>query len=98
MSGYKEPMKLAEQTPAREPQVTTTLRMLGNRIDDLEKMLVLFEGRLSVVLSAPTPTKANEAAIKAPELVPLAQELATFVYRVEDVNDRLQTLFDRVEL
>jgi hypothetical protein len=86
-----------EATKWAEKQVYTEIFKIATKLGYLENNLQSLEERLETVLT-PFLKDAGDPAAEAPALVPLAERLREFYWRICNLNSRFEEIFDRLEL
>jgi lipid A disaccharide synthetase len=82
--------------PSRETEVSRVLSKLAQVTGNCEKSLEELRTRLSSVCNK--DDEANEKISEPEYSTPLAQEINKIVYRIERLNDLMNSLQNRIEL
>ena len=80
-------------------QLEEQINRLGDSIETAGSLKVSLEGALSCILRNETPLPATEDKAKeVVSLVPLATKLADFNFKMILLNQRLESILNRIEL
>lgn len=92
-------MREVQGKPARPSQVTQHMGQLDTAIGDIQRKVELLEERLTaVVLPAPPTSPARVNEVKEELLVSQASVLRGMTIHALELAERLQSLYDRIEL
>lgn len=86
------------QLPARQPEVSSEMNRLSEQCELLDKGLSDLEGRLMTVIAQRAEGGASDVGQPEPVRVPLAQAIHDKGSHLMLLNDRLQSIINRVEV
>ena len=84
----------------RQSQVTTEMNQLDKGLMIIEESVASLMSRLDKVLrkSNPTPSSDKKDGSVSESLVPFADSVRTFRYRLTGTNNHIQDILNRLEL
>ncbi len=83
--------------PAREPQVNAELVSMNEMVGLLEDITSSLENKLEAISRNEPPVEAEKENVRT-SLVPMAEEIYSHRARANRVNERLRSLYDRLEV
>lgn len=98
MEKQSHPSDTMVGTNVRETQVSTQISSLHDAVQFLDENLTKLEKRLSCITQDELPREQDCAKTVGESLVPVAEELYSHRTRVNRANERLCSLFERLEV
>ena len=83
---------------ARDSQVNACLSKLDKEVGMLSEVIERLDHRLQTALRTVSPSPESQNEKVAERLVPLAEGMESFIQRLRDHRNRIESIIDRCEL